>query len=66
MALHRHSERKIQENKNDVLVNRERRELAEGPPSGLRAEGGSHGTENRERTSFLAFDMVAELAIAER
>eukprot|EP00971_Amphidinium_carterae_P113861 2256326-Amphidinium_carterae.1 len=58
MAHHR--ERKIQRNKNDG-------KLTEGPPSGLRAEGGTYGNIERKRTSLIvAFDMVAELAIAER
>eukprot|EP00971_Amphidinium_carterae_P187756 3726699-Amphidinium_carterae.1 len=45
MALHSHTQRKIQKNTNDG-------KLTEGPPSGLRAEGGTHGDTERMRTSF--------------
>eukprot|EP00971_Amphidinium_carterae_P063941 1265647-Amphidinium_carterae.1 len=55
MAPHRLRQRKIQENKNDVLYENVG---AEGPPSGLRAEGGTHGNEMK-KTSFIVFDMVA-------
>eukprot|EP00971_Amphidinium_carterae_P151595 3005210-Amphidinium_carterae.1 len=71
----------IQKNRNDVLYENSRE--AEGPPSGLRAEGGTHKHNKkgeplgiwltcrprgrhhteRKRTSFMLFDMVAELAI---
>eukprot|EP00971_Amphidinium_carterae_P044019 866036-Amphidinium_carterae.1 len=82
MAVHMPIQRKIQENRNDALhrkdaplglahtpprgrYDRETVKLVEGPPSGLRAEGGAHD-KNRKRTSFMVFDMVAELAIAKR
>eukprot|EP00971_Amphidinium_carterae_P067497 1336675-Amphidinium_carterae.1 len=66
MAPHRQTEEKIQKHKNDALRKSQRSEPSEGPPSGLRAEGGTHGNMSRKRTSFVLFDMVAELAIAER
>eukprot|EP00971_Amphidinium_carterae_P179681 3563549-Amphidinium_carterae.1 len=52
MAPHRLRQRKIQENKNDVLYENVG---AEGPPFGLRAEGGTHGNEMR-RTLFIVKD----------
>eukprot|EP00971_Amphidinium_carterae_P318578 6332496-Amphidinium_carterae.1 len=63
MASHRLRQEMIQKHRDDVLVNRESRQHSEGPPSGLRAEGGA-GTENRKRTSFVLFDNSCENTLA--
>eukprot|EP00971_Amphidinium_carterae_P233893 4641153-Amphidinium_carterae.1 len=60
MALHRLRDRKIQENTNDADTE------VLGEPLGAwltcRPRGRHHNM-NRKRTSFILFDMVAELAI---
>eukprot|EP00971_Amphidinium_carterae_P246310 4892360-Amphidinium_carterae.1 len=63
--------RKIQQHSDDVLCDSQGEKDEKGPPLGLRAGGGAHGkvsSMKRKKTSLrvLIFDMVAELAIAER
>eukprot|EP00971_Amphidinium_carterae_P226263 4488048-Amphidinium_carterae.1 len=63
--------RKIQQHNDDVLCDSQGAKDEKGPRPGLRAGGGAHGkvsSMNKKRTSLrvLVFDMVAELAMAER